>query len=71
MGQAEIVQTAGRFHDVIEIMMELIAERLNQNLTLFNPTNVMFYFDANTGNTLVIHLLDSNERAVASCFFGC
>ena len=46
-------------------MIGPIAKRLHQNLTPFDPTDVVFHFDANAGNTLVINLLDSGERPVA------
>ena len=46
-------------------MIGPIAKRLHQNLTPFDPTNVVFHFDANAGNTLVINLLDRGERPVA------
>jgi hypothetical protein len=39
------VQAASGFHHIIEIMIDPIPKRLNQNLALFDATDVMFHFD--------------------------
>jgi hypothetical protein len=33
-------------------MVDPIAKRLHQNLTLFDATNMVFYFDTKAGNAL-------------------
>lgn len=65
MGQAEIVQSAGGFHDIIDVMVNPITKRLHQNLKPFDPTNVVFHFDAKAGNILIVDLLNRRERPIA------
>jgi hypothetical protein len=45
--QPEVMQSAGRFHHVIEVMVRPIAKRLDQNLTPFDAPNVVFDFNPN------------------------
>ena len=46
-------------------MVNPIAKRLHQNLTPFDPTNVVFHFDAKAGNILIVDLLNRRERPIA------
>lgn len=69
VSQPEVMQSAGRFHHVIEVMVRPIAKRLHQNLTPFDAPNVVFDFNPDARNTVVVQLVNGGQRPVSGFLF--